>query len=169
MKVCSVTCSILHKVYNLGETPYIILEYCTYGKLNEYLRSCQEALVQLGLPIQSVNLQDASNFVRKSSNSTDYVNILLSNSSSSTYLNLHQVLTRNNSLLSEQSDSVFSDNVAYMPESVDSYQKPYTPASDIVSLSRDYASSPGLLVNEDIVNFALQIAYGLQHLEKLNV
>ena len=140
-----------------------------YGKLNEYLRSCQEALVQLGLPIQSVNLQDASNFVRKSSNSTDYVNILQSNSNSNTYLNLHQVLTRDNSLLSEQSDSVFSDNVAYMPESVDSYQKPYTPASDIVSLSRDYASSPGLLVNEDIVNFALQIAYGLQHLEKLNV
>ena len=140
-----------------------------YGKLNDYLRNCQEALVQLGLPIISVNLHETPEFVRKSSNSTDYVNILQSNSSSSTYLNLHQVLTRDSSLLSIQGDSVFSDNVAYVPESMDSYNKPWTPVSEIISLSRDYLNSPGLLFNEDIVNFALQIAYGLQHLEKLKV
>ncbi|XP_065920975.1 platelet-derived growth factor receptor alpha-like isoform X2 [Dysidea avara] len=162
-------CNLLGFCYSEGESPYIILEYCMYGKLNDYLRNCQEALVQLGLPIISVNLHETPEFVRKSSNSTDYVNILQSNSSSSTYLNLHQVLTRDSSLLSIQGDSVFSDNVAYVPESMDSYNKPWTPVSEIISLSRDYLNSPGLLFNEDIVNFALQIAYGLQHLEKLKI
>jgi len=160
---------IVHKIYNSGESPYIILEYCMYGKLSDYLKTCQEALAQLGLPIISVNLHEATEFVRKSSNSTDYVNILQSNSTSSTYLNLHKVLTRDSSFLSIQSDSVFSDNVVYVPESLDSYCKPWTPASDIVSLSRDYLNTPGPLFNEDLVNFALQIAHGLQHLEKLKV
>jgi len=133
-----------------------------HGKLKDYLKICQEALTRLGLPIISVNLHDASKFSR-SNNSTASINILQNNNSSS---NLHQVLTKDNSLLS---DSLFSDNVAYVPESLDSDSKPWTPASEIVSLSRDYLNSPGLLFNEDIVNFALQIAYGLQHLEKLKV
>ena len=130
-----------------------------HGKLKDYLKICREALAQLGLPIRSVNLHEASKFAAS-------MNISQSNNSSSTNFNLHQVLTRDNSLLS---DSLFSDHVAYVPESLDSDCKPCTPASEIVSMSRDYLNSPGLLFNEDIVNFALQIAYGLQHLEKLKV
>jgi len=83
-----------------------------------------------------------------------------SKSSSST------LATRDNSLLS---DAALNDNVAYVPESLNSDYKPWTPASETVSLSRDYLNSPGMLYNEDLVNIALQIAYGLQHLEKLGV
>ena len=136
------------------------------GKLKDYLRSCDSALVELGLPVELRNYQNCSNQGKGSSCSTDYVSIMRSTTSSSSYAKL----LRKTSVGSMQSDSVSYDgSIAYVPESVDSDYNLLSYAESLMTLTRDYANSPGVLYSKDIVNFALQIAYGLQHLEKLKV
>ena len=45
-----------------------------------------------------------------------------------------------------------------------------TPVAHTVSpLSHDYVNSKGLVYMEDVMNFALQIACGLQHLQNMQV
>ena len=151
---------------SIANSLYIILEYCMFGRLKDYLQSCDNTLAELGLPVELGDNLNSPVFAKGSSTSTDYVNILQSGSSSS-YVKL---LMRKFSLLSAQSDSVFSENtIAYSSESVDSDYRPINHAESLITLSRDYTNSPGALYNEDITNFALQIAYGLQHLEELKV
>ena len=46
---------------------------------------------------------------------------------------------------------------------------PTSLAHSVAPLMHDYANCKGVVYMEDVQNFALQIAYGLQHLEKLQV
>lgn len=135
------------------------------GRLKDYLQSCNSTLVELGMSVELRNYQN-SDSGKGSSCSTDYINILQSSSSSS----YAKLLMRKASLSSMQSDSVFYDgSIVYAPESVDSDYRTINYTDSSISLCRDYANSLGTLYNEDITNFALQIASGLQHLERLKV
>ena len=136
-----------------------------FGRLLDYLQSCNSALEKLELPIELQDYQNSGKG-KESSCSTDYINILRSTASSSSYAKL----LRKASVGSMQSDSVFCDSsIAYAPESIDSDYSLSSYAGPMITVSRDYENSPGPLNNEDVANFALQIAHGLQHLEKLKV
>ena len=134
------------------ESLYIILEYCAFGRLKDYL----------GLPVKLSDYSSGSVHGSDSGFSMGYVNILQSTS----YNSYSKFLTKDNSLLNMQSDSGYGDSIVYAPESVDSG---YSVGESVMSTSRDYANSPGILYDQDITNFALQIAHGLQHLENLKV
>ena len=137
-----------------------------FGRLKDYLQNCHKALTELGIPVELRNYQNSSSNVQGSSCSTDYVNILQTSSCSS----YAKLLMRRSSVGSTQSDSVFYEgSIAYAPESVDSDYNTMSYAGSGISYYRDYTNTPGTLYNEEIANFALQIAYGLQHLEKLKV
>jgi len=146
-------------MFPIAESLYIILEYCVFGRLKDYLQSCNNTLSELGLPVK---LNDYSSGSVNGSNSSPmgYMNILQSTSCNS----YSKFLTKDNSLLNIQSDSGYGDSIVYAPESVDSGY-----SESITYISRDYANSPGILYDQDITNFALQIAHGLQHLQTLKV
>lgn len=133
-----------------------------FGKLKDYLQSCDNTLAESGLPVQLSDYSCGSVHGSYSSSSMGHVNILQSTS----YNSYSKFLTKDNSLLNIQSDSGYGDSIAYAPESVDSG---YSVGESMISISRDYANSPGILYDQDITNFALQIAHGLQHLENLKV
>ena len=165
--VCTQSCiqQYLTHTFSLAKSLFIILEYCMLGRLKDYLQSCNSALEKMGLPIELRDYQNSGKG-RGCSCSTDYVNILRSTASSSSYAKL----LRKVSVESTQSDSVFyHSSIAYAPESIDSDYNSLSYAGSMITLSRDYENSPGLLYNEDVASFALQIAHGLQHLEKLKV
>ena len=153
---------------SIAESPYILLEYCMFGKLKDYLRSCDDVLIELGLPVK---LSEYSVDVQGSSHSVEYINILQSNPTC--YNSSSKMMTtdsKNGSMLNVPSDSGYGDSIAYVPESIDSgYTSWRSIGESLVPVSRDYANSPGMLYNQDITNFALQIAHGLQHLENLKV
>lgn len=147
-----------------------------FGKLKDYLKSCDNALIKLGM---SVKLYDYSDDTQKRC-STEYINISQGvqkachpigyiNTSQNDSTNYNSYLTKENLLLNMPSDSGYGDSIAYVPESVDSGYRSLSDDDFLPSLSRDYANSPGILYNQDITNFALQIACGLQHLEALKV
>ena len=153
----------MYMYISVAESPYILLEYCMFGKLKDYLQSCDDVLVELGLPVKLGDYSD----VQGSHCSLEYTNVLQSNCTC--YNSYSKILTRDSKdspTLNVPSDSGYGDSIAYVPESIDSG---YIGGESLVSVSRDYANSPGTLYNQDIINFALQIAFGLQHLEKFKV
>lgn len=134
-----------------------------FGRLKDYLVTCDSALVELGMPVK---LSDYSEAVHGSYNTMEYVNMLQNGGTS---YNSFNNLTKDNALLNVPSDSGYGDSIAYVPESVDSGYTSGSVNESRVYISRDYANTPGILYNQDLTNFALQIAYGLQHLENLKV
>lgn len=137
-----------------------------FGILKDYLRTCDSALVELGVPVKlnaySDNVQGLYIY-----SPTEYVNTLhRSNNNFNSYYN---ILARDISPLNAPSDSGYGDSIAYVPESVDTGYTSWSIGGYQASSSRDYANTAGILYNEDLTNFALQIAYGLQHLENLKV
>lgn len=148
--------------FPIAKSLYIILEYCKFGRLKDYLKSCGNALETLGLPVKLGNYSD---YIQESYDSLKYMNILQSNNCNS-YSN---VLPKKNSCLNVASDSGYGDSIVYIPESVDSGYTSGSVAESLLNLSRDYVNSPGILYYQDVTNFALQIAFGLQHLENLKV
>ena len=152
----------------------MILEYAVHGSLKDYLQQCKEVLLKLN------HIPHIASSRKHSHNSS------CSFTSSSTYPLLHQEkvpLSQQNSVFSVSSQS-----------SSTSAMTPSTPAclnhcnckefgssmerrrhetcsssSSYPYLTHDYVNSRGLLYMEDVQNFALQIACGLRHLEKLKV
>ena len=150
---------------SIAESPYILLEYCLFGKLKDYLQSCDHALVELGLPVK---LSDYLEDVQGSCYSLECANILQNNCNC--YNSYSKILNKDNPTLNLPSDSGYGDSIVYVPESTDSGYTSWSIGGDsLIPVSRDYANSPGILYNQDITNFSLQIAYGLQHLENLKV
>ena len=115
-----------------------------------------------------MELSDYPDGVQGLSHSLEYVNILQSNCNC--YNSYSKILNKDSPTLNVPSDSGYGDSIVYVPESIDSGYTSWSIGGDsLVPVSRDYANSPGTLYNQDITNFALQIAYGLQHLENLKV
>ena len=155
----------MYILFSTVESLYLILEYCLFGRLKDYLITCDSVLVELGM---SVKLSDYSvDAVQTSYQSTEYVNTLQSGSAG--YNSYSKMLSKENSLLNMPSDSGYGDSIAYIPESIDSGYTSWSVEEPWGYLSRDYTNTPGLLYNQDLTNFALQIAHGLQHLEGLKV
>ena len=137
-----------------------------FGKLKDYLQSCDDVLIELGLPVK---LNDYTVDVQESRHSMEYINILQSNSNHNSSAKMLTTDCNDVSMLNVPSDSGYGDSIAYVPESVDSGYTSWSISESLVPASRDYINLPGMLYNQDITNFALQIGHGLQHLENLKV
>ena len=150
------------------------MEYAIYGNLKAFLRECEEA-------VRGLNHLPTIARSKSRSHSTT--------STSSTYpLLLHEKtsLSRQNSVFSDTPNefrtfvfpvpphSRIQDGGAFV-ESLEAQQTAHAPgmatpmAHTVSPLSHDYVNSKGLVYMEDVMNFALQIACGLQHLQNMQV
>ena len=136
-----------------------------FGRLKDYLKICDSALVELGIPVK---LNTYSDNVQGLYSPVEYINTL-QHSSSNNFNSYYNILAKDISPLNAPSDSGYGDSIAYVPESVDSGYTSWSIGGYQAYSSRDYANTAGVLYNEDLTNFALQIAYGLEHLENLKV
>ena len=157
-------CRIQNIVVPTVEPPYVILEYCMFGRLKDYLKTCDSILVELGVPVK---LNAYSDDIQGPHSPVEYINT--QQHSGNTYNSYYNILGKDISPLNVPNDSGYGDSIAYVPESVDSGYTSWSIGGYQGYSSRDYANSPGTLYNQDLTNFALQIAYGLQHLENLKV
>lgn len=137
-----------------------------FGKLKDYLQSCDDLLIELGLPVK---LSDYTVDIQESHHSVEYINILQSNTNYNSSSKMLTIDGKDGSTLNVPSDSGYGDSIAYVPESIDSGYTSWSIGESLVPALRDYVNSPGMLYNQDITNFALQIGHGLQHLENLKV
>lgn len=155
----------------------LIVEYAIYGNLKGFLQECEQAVRGLNhLPIITRS--------KSRSNSTT--------STSSTYpLLLHEKtpISRQNSVFSDTPNEcrkftfpvppprqyLRSQDGGVFGESVEALQTAHAPgvsmplAHTVSPLSHDYINTKGLVYMEDVQNFALQIACGLQHLRNIQV
>lgn len=151
---------------------YLIVEYAMYGNLKDYLKECQEAVRQLnhaprvmgsrrsirlrssvssGYPalrgVEKIPLsQQSSVFSDVSFSSKTNASGVDSESSHSTGGIRSRCLTQDSGFCGDLSKTDLSEQ-----------------------LSHEYTNCKGLLYMEDVMNFAYQIASGLQHLEELGV
>lgn len=159
---------------------YLIVEFAIYGSLKDYLHQCKEVVLKLNHVPQIVNSRRRSHHP----------------SISSTYPALRRErekipLSQQSSVFSEISQSSrvnaasSSSSSSSTPTSFHSTQggpRARCPTQDSgfcggepgtfqlsSYVARDYINCKGLLYMEDVMNFAFQIACGLQHLEKLKV
>ena len=150
----------------------LIVEYATYGSLKDFLRECEEVVFSL-------------NHVPYIARSTSISRNNSCSSSSSSYPLLvdRTPLTAQMSVPSDNTPSGpmtftfppsnrntknggFQENpqcTAHVP----GVATPF--AHSIAPITHDYINSKGIVYMEDVQNFALQIACGLQHLESMQV
>lgn len=145
---------------------YLIVEYAVHGSLKNYLHQCKEAVLKLNHTPHVVSLHRHGHPSNGSSCFTG----------SSAYPSLQEKipLSQQNSVFSVSSHS---SKLEYSPPSLiqsGSKVRHLTQDSGFFGgpttyPTQDYINCKGLLYMEDVQNFAIQIAQGLSHLEKLEV
>jgi hypothetical protein len=170
---------------NLAGPVYLIVEYAMHGNLKDYLHQCKEAVERLN---RRPLIARGSRRRQPSSLSSGYHAFVLQekiplSQQSSVFSDVSHTsridcpspdclgstesgvrrLTQDSGLGAEGKGSISSEGVAVVG------------ASDAASVTNpseeanDYINCKGLLYMEDVSNFALQIACGLQHLDHLKV
>ena len=146
-----------------------------YGKLKEYLLECKRVATHNGcLPLRIASVT-APEFhgskkvlqpVQFSSLSSGYGSII-----GKCYTDSQESIGTkysDDNLYSSSMDTITTDGVFDMPDTKNKYESSddifYSYAED-----SEYCNSPGLIYEEDVINFSLQIASGMEHLEKLKV
>ncbi len=151
---------------------YLIVEFAMHGNLKDYLKECQEAVRQLNHAPRvmgsrrSIRLRSSISSgypalrgmekIPLSQQSSVFSDVSLSsktNSSSCDSEGVHATGGLRTRCLTQ--DSGFCGDVSKCDMSE--------------QLSHEYTNCKGLLYMEDVMNFAYQIACGLQHLEELGV
>ena len=146
-----------------------------HGKLKEYLLECKRVATHNGCLPLCIASGTASEFhgskkvlqaVQFSSLSSGFGSII-----GKCYTDSQERIGANcsdNNLCSSSMDTITTDGVFDMPDNKSKYESSedifYTYAED-----SEYCNSPGLIYEEDVINFSLQIANGMEHLEKLKV
>ena len=146
-----------------------------YGKLKEYLLECKRVATHNGslpLRIASVTVPEFQGnkkvlqTVQFSSLSSGYGSII-----GKCYTDSQESIGTKDSddnLYSSSMDTITTDGVFDIPDGKIKYESSedifYAYAED-----SEYCNSPGLIYEEDVINFSLQIASGMEHLEKLKV
>ena len=175
----------------------MIIEYARYGSLKDFLKKCEEVVLQLNHVPQVLCYRSHQHSSSSSHSScstcsaypklTDKTPLCAHNgvfSPDNTPAPLDKDsaaagmfefppsklgnLTRER--LATQDSGFFGDNVDTPPQAAYIEVLDGGPTThSVVPLTHDYINSKGLLYMEDIQNFALQIASGLKHLEDIQV
>ena len=138
-----------------------------YGSLKDFLKHCEQAVLSLNHAPQIVRSRSRSRRLESHSSVSSAYPLLVETS--------------------PQYDSAFSPNTFQFPppflstqdsgfcEDSEDTLSAYAPgmglplAHTMCPISHDYINTKGLIYMEDIPNFALQIACGLEHLENMQV
>lgn len=163
----------------IGGPLYLIIEFAVHGSLKDFLQECRETIVQLN--------HSAINMSKKTSHSSTSTN------SSCAYPALREKipLSQQNSVFSTSSEVAKSDLPSpcyqnFVSTDLINSLRMHSTTSQLSAQdsgffggesvktrtstsSQEYVNNTGLLYMEDVQNFAVQIAQGLQHLESLNV
>ena len=146
-----------------------------YGKLKDYLLECKRVAARNGcLPLRIANVATSEfhngkkvlQAVQFSSLSSGYGSII-----GKSYTDSQESIGTKDSddnLYSSSMDTITTDGVFDIPDSKSAYQS----SEDIFHTYTEenvYCNSPGLIYEEDVINFSLQIANGMEHLERLKV
>lgn len=156
----------------------MIIEYAMYGSLRDFLRQCEEAVRSLNHIPTITRCNSQARSMSCSSSSSAYPLIV----------NDKPPLSAQNSVFSAGTPSshrkfVFpsshrqrlqTQDSGCFSEAEESSLTAYIPglqpmAHTVCPLTHDYINTKGLIFMEDVQNFALQIACGLQHLENMQV
>ena len=146
-----------------------MLEYAMHGKLKDYLLECKRVASHNGcLPVHIASIM-APEFhgsrkilqaIQFSSLSSGYGSI------GKCYNDSQESIDSDDNLYSSSVDTITTDGVFDMLDSKSEYSE------DLFHVhkgSNEYCNSPGLIHEEDVINFSLQIASGMEHLEQLKV
>jgi len=154
-----------------------------YGRLKDYLLECRRVVTHSShLPIHIANTTEPTFHskerllrtvqVQFSSTSSGYGSMIgkyLTESQGSIGSASHSRESQDN-LYSSSVDTMATDGVFEVASDCrnvcDEPEYLYQPNTE---LSCEYINSPGLIYEEDVINFAVQIASGLEHLERLKV
>lgn len=154
----------------------IVLEYAMYGKLKDYLLECKRVATNNGcLPIRIASVT-APEF----HSSRKYLQAVQFSSLSSGYgsiigrsnVDSQESITTKDSddnLYSGSIDTITTDGVFDVSDSKNMYECSEGMFHMYTEQSNEYCNSPGLIYEEDVINFSLQIASGMEHLERLKV
>ena len=169
----------------------MIIEYARYGSLKDFLKECEQVVLQLNHVPQVMSYKSHQNSSTHSPCSTcstypqlvdrtqlnSYSGVFSpDNTSTPSTATTGQGMfqfppTKQISMTRERlttQDSGFGD---YSPQAAfsDALGDDSLIAHSVAPLTHDYVNSKGLLYMEDVQNFALQIACGLKHLEESQV
>ena len=180
----NINCTI---VIVIGEPIYMIIEYARYGSLKNFLKECEQIVLQLNhLPQVFYKSRHCSTSDSSSSaypQLVDKMQLCAQNSvftpdctstpttatgSGAFQFPPAKTLAMTRERLTTQDSGFYGDHMDLSPQ-VSSNDGAATVAHTIAPLTHDYVNSKGLLYMEDIQNFALQIACGLKHLEECQV
>ena len=165
----------------------MIIEYARYGSLKDFLKECEQVVLQLNHVPQVLSYRSHQNspcstcsaypqLVNKTQLNFYSTNGVFSPDPTSTPSTATTGVfqfppTKKSSMTRERlttQDSGFGD---YSPQAAfsDALTDDSFIAHTVAPLTHDYVNSKGLLYMEDVQNFALQIACGLKHLEESQV
>lgn len=146
-----------------------------YGKLKDYLLECKRVATHNGcLPLRIASVvapefhggKKVLQAVQFSSLSSGYGSII-----GKCYTDSQESIGTKDSddnLYSGSMDTITTDGVFDIPDNKNTYES----SEDIFHTyveENEYCNSPGLIYEEDVINFSLQIASGMEHLERLKV
>ena len=170
-----------------GGPIYMIIEYARYGSLKDFLKECEQVVLQLNHIPQVLSYRSHQNspcstcstypqLVDKTQLNSYSTNGVFSPDStltpSTATTGMFQFPPTKQSQMTRErlttQDSGFGD---YSPQAAfsDALADDSFIAHTVAPLTHDYVNSKGLLYMEDVQNFALQIACGLKHLEESQV
>jgi hypothetical protein len=170
----------------------MIIEYARYGSLKDFLKECEQIVLQLN-HVPQVLMSYRSHQNSPCSTCSAYPQLVdKTQLNSSTYNASGGVFspdststpstattgmfqfppTKQSSMTRERlttQDSGFGDYSPQLAAFSDTLADDSFSAHTVAPLTHDYVNSKGLLYMEDVQNFALQIACGLKHLEESQV
>ena len=183
--------SLHHNVIHVGGPIYMIIEYARYGSLKDFLKECEQVVLQLNHVPQVFSYRSHQNSPCSTCSAypqlvdkTQLTNSYSANgsvfspdststpSTATTTTGMFQFPPTKQSKMTRErlttQDSGFGD---YSPQAAfsDALADESFSAHTVAPLTHDYINSKGLLYMEDVQNFALQIACGLKHLEESQV
>lgn len=147
-----------------------------YGKLKDYLLECKRVATHNGsLPLRIANTvapdfrggKKVLQAVQFSSLSSGYGSII-----GKCYTDSQESIGTKESddnLYSSSMDTITTDGVFDIPDSKNTCESSDDLFHTYTTEDTEYCNSPGLIYEEDIINFSLQIASGMEHLERLKV
>jgi len=155
-----------------------------YGKLKDYLLECRRVVTHSGnFPVHIASTTEPT-FPQSKERLLRTVQVQFSSTSSGygsmvgKYSTESQGSIGSGSHSRESQDNLYSSSVdtmatdgvfELMSDSRNVYNEPEDTFQSATEVDCEYMNSPGLIFEEDVINFALQIASGMEHLEKLNV
>jgi hypothetical protein len=148
----------------------LIVEYARYGNLRDFLRQCEEVVLSLNHKPHIPRTRSRTGTFSTSSVGSTRPLILRQDSSVFTPGSGHHQFVfpfpsppsrgRNSS---SSSSTVDSKHTAHHPSTA------VPLAHSVAPIGHDYINSKGLVYMEDVHNFAIQIACGLQHLANMQI